>query len=72
VKFLPAADSTTAGHFDVESSEDGSTVAAQSGKATSTITVTPVNDAPVLAPVGDKTVNEESLLSFSVTASDPN
>ncbi|MBI5761245.1 MAG: hypothetical protein HZA46_22265, partial [Planctomycetales bacterium] len=51
-KFLPSINSTADGHFDAESSQDGSTVAAQSGKVTSTITVTPeqvdANDAPVL------------------------
>ncbi|MFO0870719.1 MAG: M36 family metallopeptidase [Pirellulales bacterium] len=32
VKFLPAANSNVAGHFDVESSQNGTTVAAQSGR----------------------------------------
>ena len=41
LKFTPDADRNTAATFDVESSEDGSTVAAQSGTATSTITITP-------------------------------
>ncbi|MDB5336610.1 MAG: regulatory domain of in-like proprotein convertase, partial [Planctomycetaceae bacterium] len=49
VRFLPSANSTSDGHFDVESSQNGSTVAAQSGKATSTITVTPIGDTPVVA-----------------------
>ncbi len=49
VKFLPPLNSTTAGKFDVESSQNGTTVAAQSGKATSTITVTPVGDTPQVA-----------------------
>ena len=31
-----------------------------------------VNDAPVLDPVGDQAVDEENLLSFTATASDPN
>jgi VCBS repeat-containing protein len=39
---------------------------------TITITVNAVNDAPVLAPIGDKLVEEETLLSFLVAASDPN
>lgn len=42
VKFRPTANSTATGTFDVESSQNGSTVAAQSGKATSTINVTPI------------------------------
>ena len=45
LKFTPDADSTSAGSFDVQSSEDGTSVAAQSSAtATSTITVTPVGD----------------------------
>ncbi|MEA1981272.1 MAG: Ig-like domain-containing protein, partial [candidate division Zixibacteria bacterium] len=38
---------------------------------TITITVTNVNRAPVLSPVGDKVTNEEQLLQFNVIASDP-
>ncbi|HET9252233.1 MAG TPA: putative Ig domain-containing protein, partial [Candidatus Eisenbacteria bacterium] len=34
------------------------------------VTVTEVNAAPVLAAIGDKTVNEGSLLSFTATATD--
>jgi len=47
LKFTPLANSTAAGDFDVESSQDGATVAAQSGVATSTISITPVGDTPV-------------------------
>ena len=36
------------------------------------ITVAEVNDAPVLTPIGPQAVNEETLLAFTVTASDPN
>ena len=46
LKFTPSANSNANGSFGVESSENGTSVAAQSGTATSTITVTPVNDAP--------------------------
>jgi hypothetical protein len=35
-----------------------------------TINVTEVNDAPVLAAIGNKTVNELTLLSFTATAND--
>jgi len=35
-----------------------------------TITVNEVNVAPVLAPIGDKTVNELALLTFTATATD--
>ena len=40
-----------AGSFDVESSENGTSVATQSGIATSTITVTPVGDTPQAADI---------------------
>ena len=50
LKFTPALNSTVSGSFNVESSEDGFTVAAQSGIATSTITVTPVGDTPSVTP----------------------
>ncbi|MFH0889057.1 MAG: putative Ig domain-containing protein [Planctomycetota bacterium] len=36
-----------------------------------TITVNNVNGAPVLATIGNKTVNEGSLLTFTVSAADP-
>ncbi|MDW7710102.1 MAG: Ig-like domain-containing protein [Deferrisomatales bacterium] len=38
---------------------------------TITITVTDVDRPPVLAPIGNKTVGEGSLLSFTVSAADP-
>lgn len=37
-----------------------------------TFTVAPRNDAPVLAPIGNKTVGEGEVLTFIVTATDPN
>jgi subtilisin family serine protease len=36
-----------------------------------TVTVNEVNKAPVLDPIGNKTVDEETELSFTATASDP-
>ncbi|QMU29621.1 choice-of-anchor tandem repeat GloVer-containing protein [Adhaeribacter radiodurans] len=42
-----------------------------SAPATVTITVSPVNDAPVLASIGKKTVVKGSTLSFTATATDP-
>jgi uncharacterized delta-60 repeat protein len=68
VKFLPTANSTTTGHFDVESSQDGSTVAAQSGKSTSTITVTPVGDTPLAS---DITTLEDTLSEAIVISRNP-
>lgn len=41
-----------------------------SAPATVTITVTPVNDPPVLAPVGPRSVRETEVLSFSISATD--
>jgi hypothetical protein len=43
------------------------------GTATTTVTisVTPVNDAPVLASIGDQSVNEGDPLAFILSASDP-
>jgi VCBS repeat-containing protein len=38
--------------------------------ATVSITVAPVNDPPVLDPIGDKTVNEGCLLTFTASAHD--
>ena len=38
--------------------------------ATATITVTAVNDPPVLTPIGDQAVDELALLSFTASASD--
>ena len=43
-----------------------------SDSETITITVNEVNDAPVLDPIGDQAVDEENLLSFTATATDPN
>jgi hypothetical protein len=36
-----------------------------------TITVNEVNDAPVLDPIGNKAIDEETALTFTVTATDP-
>jgi VCBS repeat-containing protein len=44
---------------------------ANSNVAIITITITPVNDAPVLNPIGDKTIQEGQTLSFDVSAIDP-
>ncbi len=59
LRFTPAQDSTAPGHFDVESSEDGLHIAAQSDVATATITVTPVNDDPIVTlPASSVTYSE--------------
>ncbi len=53
------------------------TVTATDGQAanhtttkTFTVTVTPINDPPVLAPIGARTVNEGELLTFTLSGSD--
>ena len=43
-----------------------------SDSETITVTVKEVNSAPVMPAITDRTVNENSALSFTVTASDPN
>ena len=43
---------------------------ANSNTATVNITVTPVNDAPVLAAIGGKSINEEVQLAFTASATD--
>jgi hypothetical protein len=50
LKFTPSANSTAAGSFDVESSEDGVTVAAQSSKFSSTISIRPFIETVVTEP----------------------
>jgi hypothetical protein len=50
--------------------DDGTAALADSEAVT--ITVREVNDAPVLDPIGNKSVDEETLVQFTVTAGDPN
>ena len=54
--------------FDVNVADDG--VPSLSDSETITVTVDEVNVAPVLDPVGDQTIDEETLLSFTATATD--
>jgi hypothetical protein len=53
----------------VRVSDNGSPV--QSDAETITVTVNEVNSAPVLAPVGPRSVDEGATLAFTVAASDP-
>jgi VCBS repeat-containing protein len=46
---------------------DGST---DSNEATVSLTINPVNDAPVMDAIADRTANEGELISFAATASD--
>lgn len=43
----------------------------ESTAATVTITVTPINDTPILAAIGSKSGDEDSLITFTASASDP-
>ena len=54
--------------FDVVVTDNGTPVLADS--ETITVTVDEVNVAPVLAGVGDRTVDEQTLLAFTATATD--
>ena len=54
--------------FDVVVTDDGSPNLSDS--ETITVTVNEVNVAPVLEAVGDQTVDEQTLLSFTATATD--
>ena len=54
--------------FDVVVTDDGTPNLSDS--ETITVTVNEVNVAPVLDPVGDQTVDEQTLLTFTATATD--
>lgn len=70
LRFLPALNSVIASRFDVESSENGTSVALQSGKAMSTIAVTPYQ-LPSLS-IDDVVVSEDqSTATLVVTLSKP-
>jgi VCBS repeat-containing protein len=73
---LNANGSFTYAHDGSETTSDSFTYVANDGLldsnvATVTITVTPVNDPPVLEPIGDRSVYEAQLLQFAVHATDP-
>ena len=54
--------------FDVVVTDDGTPILSDS--ETITVTVNEVNVAPVLDPIGDQTVDEQTLLTFTATATD--
>jgi len=72
LRFLSATDSVLQGRFAVEASEDGLTVAAQSSKATATITVLPPTEAPAVfvAETNEAEVPEEVTESTDPEAAD--
>ena len=64
--YTPSADYNGNDSFIVTITDDDNNTATQEIN----ITVTPVNDAPVLDPIGNQTVNELETLTFTATASD--
>ena len=72
VRFTPTLDANngnTPGEFGFTyKASDGALPSAND--ATVSISVAPVNDAPVLGAIGDRSVDEETELSFSATATD--
>jgi VCBS repeat-containing protein len=67
VDYTPSANYNGSDSFTFKAN-DG---AADSNTATVTITINPVNDPPVLEPIGNKNVDELTTLEFTVTATDP-
>jgi VCBS repeat-containing protein len=70
LKFTPSLNSTASGSFDVEPSLNGTTVSLQGSKATATITVNAVNDAPVITEGATASVTcseDNSPTAFSLT-----
>ena len=67
VTYMPAANYNGADSFTYKAN-DGRADSANA--ATVSVTITPANDRPTIDPIATKTVNEGSLLSFTVSASD--
>jgi large repetitive protein len=63
--YTPALNDDTAVSFSYIVSDSSLSVA-----GSASLDITPVNDAPVLAPIGDQAVNEGTTLSFIATATD--
>ncbi|MBK8047200.1 MAG: hypothetical protein IPK16_08815 [Anaerolineales bacterium] len=53
----------------VQVADDGTPVLTDT--ETISITVNPINDAPILDPIGDKTGDEDTLITFDANATDP-
>ena len=73
--YTPADNANGSATVTIAAMDDGGT--ANGGNDTSanqtfTITITSVNDEPVLDLIGGQTIDEETLLSFTASASDPN
>ncbi len=67
-KFNWKPSSTQSGNYSVTFSVSDGKV---SSSITVKITVVDVNGAPIITPIADKTVNTNKLLSFEITATDP-
>ena len=73
VTFTTALNATANVTLTVSINDNGNTGngGSKSDSAIITLIVTAVNDAPVLNPIGNKTVDELVLLTFTVSATDP-
>ncbi len=69
LSWTPTAGQTGPSSMTITVTDNG--VPPQSASETFTITVGGVNQPPVLAPIGARTVDEGQLLEFTATASDP-
>ncbi|MBL8335243.1 MAG: tandem-95 repeat protein, partial [Rhodoferax sp.] len=74
--FLPEADYAGTDSFTYTVRDRGGndadpSTALTSATGTIALTITPTNDAPVLAPVADRTVNEGQLVSLNLVGQDP-
>ncbi len=65
---VPAADWSGSAEITVTVTDDG--IGALTGSETYTLTVDPVNDAPVLTEIGDQSTDEDVALQLAVTFSD--
>jgi Ca2+-binding RTX toxin-like protein len=67
-RYVPAANAHGVDSFAYTVSDPQGAATAQH---TVSITVSPANDAPVLDPIGNRTVDEGASLTFTIVASDP-
>jgi len=73
ITYSPAENFSGQAVFDYTACDNGTSGGAadfKCGVATVDVTVAPVNDAPVLAAIGSKTINEDTPLTFTATAAD--
>ncbi|RJP75880.1 MAG: tandem-95 repeat protein, partial [Desulfobacteraceae bacterium] len=70
-KFTWTPDSDDSGSYDVTFTVTDDGKPSRSDSETITITVLNVNNSPVLSSIGDKMLNENETLSFTLSATDP-